>query len=70
MAKKKKIDYTDLSREELLERLEDQSKELQRTKFNYAISASTLTDHNVFKKMRRDIARIKTELRARELRNG
>lgn len=67
MAKKKKIDYTDLSKAELLERLEDQGKELKRLKFNYSISASTMTDHNVFKKMRRDIARIKTELRAREL---
>ncbi len=71
MAKKNKIDVTELSVEELEERIDESKIRLQKLRFNHAVSP--LDNPNVLKNIRRDIARFYTELRARELaekRNG
>lgn len=65
MAKIKKIDYTELSTEELLDRVEEEQVRLQRMRFNHAIVP--VENPNIFGSIRRDIARMKTELRRREL---
>ncbi len=68
MAKKKKVNFRDLGQEELLEKLEDETKRLHKLKLNQAITP--LVNSNELKFLRRDIARMKTELRARELQGG
>ncbi len=65
MAKEKKINLQDLGAEELLETLEETQLHLRKLKFNHAVSV--LEDTNSIKNTRRDIARIKTEMRAREI---
>lgn len=55
----------ELTNDELKERIETETAKYQTTKFNHAISP--LEDTSVFKKMRHDIARMKGELRQREL---
>ena len=55
----------ELSTAELIERLEDESKQLVKLKINHAVSP--LENPNKLKAYRRIIARIKTELRKREL---
>ncbi len=65
MAKKKKIDYSDLSQEELLENIEEETARLQKMRFNHAISV--LEDTSNLKVTKKEIARMKTELRAREI---
>jgi len=55
----------ELSTAELIERLEDESKQLVKLKLNHAVSP--LENPNKIKAYRKIIARIKTELRKREL---
>lgn len=55
----------ELTNDELKERIETETAKYQNTKFNHAISP--IEDTSVFKKMRQDIARMKGELRQREL---
>ena len=55
----------ELSTAELKERLEDETKQLVKLKINHAVSP--LENPNKLKAYRKIIARIKTELRKREL---
>lgn len=55
----------ELSTAELKERLEDESKQLIKLKINHAVSP--LENPNKLKAYRKIVARIKTELRKREL---
>ena len=55
----------ELSTPELSERLEDEVKQFVKLKLNHAVSP--LENPNKIKAYRRTIARIKTELRKREL---
>ena len=55
----------EMSTAELIERLEDESKQLIKLKINHAVSP--LENPNKLKAYRKIIARIKTELRKREL---
>ncbi len=55
----------ELETKELVEKLENAKAELAQKKLNHNISP--LADPSVIKKTRRDIARMKTELRQREL---
>jgi len=55
----------ELSTAELKERLEEESKQLVKLRLNHAVSP--LENPNKIKAYRRTIARIKTELRKREL---
>lgn len=55
----------ELSTAELIERLEDESKQLVKLKINHAVSP--LENPNKLGAYRKIIARIKTELRKREL---
>jgi len=55
----------ELSTAELIERLEDESKQLVKLKMNHAVSP--LENPNKLGAYRKIIARIKTELRKREL---
>lgn len=65
MAKKVKINLKDLSTEELMEKVGEEKMRLQKLRFSHAVSP--LENPNVLKKVRREIARVHTELRAREL---
>ncbi len=65
MAKKKKVDLTELSLDEVQERLAEEQTRLGSIKFNNVITP--VEDFNVFKRIRKDIARLKTELRARQI---
>jgi large subunit ribosomal protein L29 len=55
----------ELSTADLIERLEDETKQLVKLKLNHAVSP--LENPNKIKAYRKIIARIKTELRKREL---
>jgi len=55
----------ELSTDDLKERLEEETKQLVRLKLNHAVSP--LENPNKIKAYRKIIARIKTELRKREL---
>jgi len=55
----------ELSTAELKERLEEESKQLVKLRLNHAVSP--LENPNKIKAYRKTIARIKTELRKREL---
>ena len=55
----------ELSTPELIERLEEESKQLVKLKLNHAVSP--LENPNKIKVYRKTIARIKTELRKREI---
>lgn len=68
MAKKKKVDLTELSIDELQDRLAEEQARLGSIKFNNVITP--VEDFNVFKRVRKDIARMKTELRVREIKGG
>lgn len=65
MAKKEKIDFKELSTEELQERVVEEKARLQKLRFNHAISP--LEDPTILRIVRRNIARVYTELRAREI---
>ncbi|MBR4337122.1 MAG: 50S ribosomal protein L29 [Bacteroidaceae bacterium] len=58
----------ELSTNELTERLETEQANYKNMVLNHAISP--LENPSQIKKLRRDIARIKTELRQRELKNN
>lgn len=55
----------ELTTAELIERLEDETKQLVKLKINHAVSP--LENPNKLKAYRKIIARLKTELRKREL---
>jgi large subunit ribosomal protein L29 len=55
----------DLTNEEMLEALAVSEKEYIRTKFDHAVTA--LQDPSILGKQRKEIARMHTELRSREL---
>jgi large subunit ribosomal protein L29 len=55
----------ELSNEDLLERLEEEEKQLTRLKLNHAVSP--LENPNKIVDYRRTIARLKTEIRKRKL---
>jgi large subunit ribosomal protein L29 len=55
----------ELSTADLIERLEDETKQLVKLKLNHAVSP--LENPNKIKAYRKIVARIKTELRKREL---
>ena len=58
----------ELSTIELKERLEEEVKQLTKLKLNHAVSP--LENPNVIKEYRKTVARVKTELRKRELENN
>ncbi|HML83583.1 MAG: 50S ribosomal protein L29 [Sphingobacteriia bacterium] len=58
---------TELSTNDLLEKLEEQTLQLNRMKLNHAVSP--LENPQMIKTNRKVIARINTELRRRELEN-
>jgi large subunit ribosomal protein L29 len=58
---------TELSTNDLLEKLEEQTLQLNRMKLNHAVSP--LENPQLIKTNRKVIARINTELRRRELEN-
>lgn len=58
----------ELSTIEMKERLEEEEKQLTKLKLNHAISP--LENPNIIKEYRRTVARLKTELRKRELENN
>ena len=60
-----KLELQNLSDSELREELENSQKHFQTLKFNNAVS--TLEKTSELKKARRNVARILTELRSREL---
>lgn len=55
----------ELSTDELHERLEEEVKKLNKLKLNHAVSP--LENPNQLKEVRKDIARIKTEVRKRQI---
>jgi large subunit ribosomal protein L29 len=55
----------ELSNDDLIERLEEEQKQLTKLKLNHAVSP--LENPNKIKDYRRTVARIKTELRKRNL---
>lgn len=61
----KKEEYRELSIKDLQERLAAEKVEISQLKINHTITP--LDNSDILKHKRRDIARIKTELRAREL---
>ncbi|MCB0510632.1 MAG: 50S ribosomal protein L29 [Chitinophagales bacterium] len=61
-------DIVQLSTEELLEKSRDTKVLLKKMEFNHAISA--IENPMQIRAMRRDVARLLTELRSRELNNS
>ena len=55
----------ELSPKELVERLEEETKQFVRLKMHHAVSS--IENPNRIKEYRRTIARLKTEIRARQL---
>jgi large subunit ribosomal protein L29 len=56
---------TELSNDDLLERLEEEEKQLNKLKLNHAVSP--LENPNKIVDYRRTVARLKTEIRKRQL---
>ncbi|MDR1879009.1 MAG: 50S ribosomal protein L29 [Bacteroidales bacterium] len=54
-----------LSTKELIERLEEEQKQLVSIKLHHAVSS--VENPNVIKEYRKTVARLKTEIRAREI---
>jgi large subunit ribosomal protein L29 len=67
MASKKYLEISGLSTEELNQQIEESKHKLKKLRFNHAVSP--LDNPNVLGDMKRYIARIRTELRKRELEN-
>ncbi len=63
----KNSEIRELATAELAERIETEVANYSNMKFNHNISP--VEDHSQIKKLRREIARMKTELRQRELNN-
>jgi len=55
----------ELSTKELSERLEEETKQLQRMKMHHAVSP--IENPNRLREYRKTVARLKTEIRARQL---
>ena len=62
---KKKLNLKDLTDQELAEKLREDQAQYTKLHFNHAVSQ--IESPTRIRKMRRDIARIKTELTAREM---
>jgi len=62
---KKKLNLKELTDEELKEKLRDDSSQFLRMKFNHAVSH--IENPTRIRTMRRDVARVKTEIRKREM---
>lgn len=65
MAKVKTEDLKDLGLADLKQRLEDDSERLQKLQFNHAVNP--LENPMQIRFLRKEIARLQTELRSREL---
>ncbi len=61
----KNTEIKELSTKELIEKIEDESTHHSRMKLNHAVSP--LENPNILGETKRDIARLKTELRSREI---
>jgi len=61
---KKKVDYSELPVEDLLESIAMEKGKLSEMKFNHVINP--IDNHNILKEMRKEIARMKTELSTRK----
>ena len=61
----KNTEIRELSTKELIEKIEDENTHLTRMKLNHAVSP--LENPNVLGETKKDIARLKTELRSREI---
>jgi large subunit ribosomal protein L29 len=68
MPKNKYEEVLNLSDEELVQQIADNKVRMQRLRFNHTISP--LENPNVLGEARKHIARLKTELRKRELTNN
>lgn len=66
--KSKKQEYLELPDQDLIERLSTERTELTQLKVNHSITP--LDNSGVIKEKRKNIARIHTELRARELKKA
>ncbi len=67
MANSKNLEIKGLSDAELIDELASMEREYQKFQFDHAIKG--LENPLSLKEMRRDIARVKTEMRSRELAN-
>ena len=67
MAKIKKEDIKEFANDELVEKINEEKVRFKKAKFNHAVSP--LDNPLSLRFMRRDIARLKTELRKREIEN-
>ena len=67
MASKKYLELQDFSTEDLAAELKETSTQFQKLRFDHAIKG--LDNPLVLREVRRDIARLKTEIRKRELTN-
>ncbi|MBK8443866.1 MAG: 50S ribosomal protein L29 [Sphingobacteriales bacterium] len=65
MAKQNIIDFKGMSQEELLQYVKGEKLRLQRMTFNHSVTP--MENPTQIKALRRDIARAKTEMRARQL---
>ena len=65
MAKIKREDLNTLSNQDLQQRLVDDSERLQKLRFNHAVNP--LDSPMQIRQMRREIARLRTEMRKREM---
>ncbi len=61
----KQIEIKELSTNDLVERLDEEKKQLIKLKINHAVNP--IENPNKIKEYRRTVARIKTELRKREI---
>ncbi len=68
MASKKYLELQDFSNEELASELQQTEAQYQKLRFDHAIKG--MDNPLVLREVRRDIARIKTEVRRRELEAG
>ena len=62
---KKKLSLAELTTEELKEKLKEDKSQFTRMKFNHTVSQ--IENPSRIRTMRRDIARMRTELRKREM---
>lgn len=65
VTKAEKHEYRSLDNEGLTDKISDDEMRLKKTKFSHAVNP--IENPLVIKQMRRDIARLKTESRKREL---
>jgi ribosomal protein L29 len=63
----KKINIKDLKDAEILAQVNDSSKELREHRFQYAVARSLEANPKVIRNLKRKIARLLTEKRAREI---